>query len=200
MQVGRAKQHHVTQLLRCSSIKYRPIYSADIIFGFVANLLNRYFFTCLDAERAARWRERRRADQVVPVSSSRSVAFIVCCAKATTRIGDAESARHEIAGHENAAPCCWGGKCETWKCEKRDSMEHRVLHMSAHCRTGMHESTRKHQISPPTVGAPSAGLRLPWFCVCNSLTVMTWTIISWCWLSVTNVFLTFTQVVLSVVL
>jgi len=44
MQVGRAKQHHVTQLLRCSSIKYRPISSADIVFGFVANLLNRYFF------------------------------------------------------------------------------------------------------------------------------------------------------------
>ena len=59
---------------------------------------------------------------------------------------------------------------------------------------------KEHQISPPTVVAPSAGLRLPWFCVCISLTVMTWTIISWCWLSVTNVFLTFTQVVLSVVL
>ena len=27
--------------------------------------------------------------------------------------GDAENARHEIAGHENAAPCCRGGKCET---------------------------------------------------------------------------------------
>ena len=26
--------------------------------------------------------------------------------------GDAENARHEIAGHENAAPCCRGGKCE----------------------------------------------------------------------------------------
>ena len=34
-------------------------------------------------------------------------------------------------------------KCETWKCEKRDSMEHRVLHMSVHCRAGMHKSTRK---------------------------------------------------------
>ena len=49
-------------------------------------------------------------------------------------------------------------------------------------------------------GAPSAGLRLPWFCVCTSLTVMTWTSISWCWVSVTNVFLTFTQVMLSVML
>ena len=27
--------------------------------------------------------------------------------------GDAENARHELAGHENAAPCCRGGKCET---------------------------------------------------------------------------------------
>ena len=43
----------------------------------------------------------------------------------------------------HVAPCCRGGKCETWKCEKRDSMEHRVLHMSVHCRAGMHESTRK---------------------------------------------------------
>ena len=52
---------------------------------------------------------------------------------------DAENARHELAGHENAAPYCKGGKCETWKCEKRDSMEHRVLHMSVHCRSGMLE-------------------------------------------------------------
>jgi len=29
------------------------------------------------------------------------------------RQGDAENARHEIAGHENAAPECKGGKCET---------------------------------------------------------------------------------------
>jgi len=28
-------------------------------------------------------------------------------------LGDAENARHEIAGHENAAPECKGGKCET---------------------------------------------------------------------------------------
>ena len=28
-------------------------------------------------------------------------------------LGDAENARHEIAGHENAATCCRGGKCET---------------------------------------------------------------------------------------
>jgi len=27
--------------------------------------------------------------------------------------GDAENARHEIVGHENAAPECKGGKCET---------------------------------------------------------------------------------------
>ena len=27
--------------------------------------------------------------------------------------GDAENARHEIAGHENAAPDCKGGKCKT---------------------------------------------------------------------------------------
>jgi len=27
--------------------------------------------------------------------------------------GEAENARHEIAGHENAAPECKGGKCET---------------------------------------------------------------------------------------
>jgi len=43
-------------------------------------------------------------------------------------IGDAKNARHEFAGHENAAPC-----------EKSASMEHRVLHMSVHCRAGMHE-------------------------------------------------------------
>jgi len=30
------------------------------------------------------------------------------------RVGDAENARHEIVGHENAAPECKGGKCETW--------------------------------------------------------------------------------------
>jgi len=30
-----------------------------------------------------------------------------------TQKGDAENARHELAGHENAAPCCRGGKCET---------------------------------------------------------------------------------------
>jgi len=29
------------------------------------------------------------------------------------RLGDAENARHEIAGHENAAPECKGEKCET---------------------------------------------------------------------------------------
>ena len=40
--------------------------------------------------------------------------------------------------------------------------------------------------------------RAPDFCVFTSLTVMTWTIISWCCLSVTNVCLAFTQVVLSV--
>jgi len=40
----------------------------------------------------------------------------------------------------------------------------------------------------------------PDFCVFTSMTVMTWTIISWCWLSVANVCLAFTQVVLSVVL
>ena len=34
-------------------------------------------------------------------------------------------------------------------------------------------------------GAPSAGQRLPWFCIVISLTVITWAIISWCWLSVT---------------
>jgi len=45
-------------------------------------------------------------------------------------------ARVENARHENAAPCCRGGKRE-----KRDSMEHHVLHMSVHCRAGM--STRK---------------------------------------------------------
>ena len=28
-------------------------------------------------------------------------------------MGDAENARHEIAGHENAAPCCTGEKRET---------------------------------------------------------------------------------------
>ena len=28
-------------------------------------------------------------------------------------LGDAENARHELAGHENATPCCRGGKCET---------------------------------------------------------------------------------------
>jgi len=49
----------------------------------------------------------------------------------------------ENARHEFAAPTCKGGKCETWKCKKRDSMEHRVLHMFVHCRAGMHELTRK---------------------------------------------------------
>ena len=43
-------------------------------------------------------------------------------------------ARVETARHENAAPCCRGGKCE-----KRDSMEHRVLHMSVQLGAGMHK-------------------------------------------------------------
>jgi len=34
-----------------------------------------------------------------------SISLLLC--------GDAENARHEIAGHENAAPECKGGKCET---------------------------------------------------------------------------------------
>jgi len=53
-------------------------------------------------------------------------------------VAEVENARHEFA-----APTCKGGNCETWKCDKRDSMEHRVLHMSIHCRAGMHEETRK---------------------------------------------------------
>ena len=60
--------------------------------------------------------------------------------------------RHHVAAVENArhdfaAPTCKGGKCE-----KRDSMEHRMLHMSVHCRAGMHESTRKSTRFP--VSAP----------------------------------------------
>ena len=35
------------------------------------------------------------------------------CQFAVNILGDAENARHELAGHENAAPCCRGGKCET---------------------------------------------------------------------------------------
>jgi len=35
------------------------------------------------------------------------------CRPISNPFGDAENARHEIAGHENAAPCCSGGKCET---------------------------------------------------------------------------------------
>ena len=47
--------------------------------------------------------------------------------------------RHHVAGVENAryefaAPTCKGENCE-----KRDGMEHRVLHMSVHCRARMHE-------------------------------------------------------------
>jgi len=41
-------------------------------------------------------RERRRADQVVLVSSSRSVAFIVCCAKAVTTRGELVPERRSI--------------------------------------------------------------------------------------------------------
>ena len=67
------------------------------------------------------------------LSRSRQSSCSQCCL-----CGDAENATHEFAGHENAAPCCRGGKCETRKCEKHDSMEHRVLHVSVHCRAGMH--------------------------------------------------------------
>ena len=35
------------------------------------------------------------------------------CRRSDVLFGDAENARHEIAGHENAAPECKGGKCET---------------------------------------------------------------------------------------
>jgi hypothetical protein len=46
-------------------------------------------------------------------------------------IGDAENAKPEKTGPENAAPYSNGGKCETGKCGKRHCMEHRVLLMSA---------------------------------------------------------------------
>jgi len=41
----------------------------------------------------------------------RQTAWHFCTICSTA--GDAENARHEIAGHENAAPECKGGKCET---------------------------------------------------------------------------------------
>ena len=40
----------------------------------------------------------------------------VICRKSLILTGDAENARHELAGHENAAPFCRGGKCETCIC------------------------------------------------------------------------------------
>ena len=43
--------------------------------------------------------------------------------------------RHHVAGVENA-------RHENAR-NAMNSMEHRVLHMSVHCRAGMHESTRK---------------------------------------------------------
>jgi len=50
---------------------------------------------------------------------ARDVAWLRLAAAAESsarrrrRNGDAENARHETAGHENAAPDCKGGKCET---------------------------------------------------------------------------------------
>jgi len=92
-----------------------------------------------------------------------------------TTNGDAENARHEIAGHENArnaivwnTACCICLSIAEQECISR---QERAPDFAANS------------------GCPiSSGLRLPWFCACISLTVMTWTIISWCWLSVTNVF------------
>ena len=44
---------------------------------------------------------------VLAVSYLRIIMYDCVC------MGDAENARHEIAGHENAAPECKAGKCET---------------------------------------------------------------------------------------
>jgi len=59
--------------------------------------------------------------------------------------------------------------CEVCLIEQRDARDLRL------CRVGISDSVRR---ASPTwnnrrPGAPSAGLRLPWFCVCTSLTVMT---------------------------
>ena len=50
-----------------------------------------------------------------PHTSCRSRYIVDCCTSVRhwPTYGDAENARHEIAGHENAAPECKGGKCET---------------------------------------------------------------------------------------
>jgi len=56
--------------------------------------------------------------------------------------GDAENATREHAGHENAAPCCRNAGVEN---ARRDSMEHRVLHMSVRCRAGMHCMSRQER-------------------------------------------------------
>ena len=46
--------------------------------------------------------------------------------------GDAENARHELAGHENAAPCCRGGKM-------RDT---NLRHQLARVEIARHENAR----------------------------------------------------------
>jgi len=63
-----------------------------------------------------------------------AAASRVAICVATTRNIHAQQRQHAVFNCVRAGR--W--KCETWKCEKRDSMEHRVLHMSVHCRAGMH--------------------------------------------------------------
>ena len=125
---------------------------------------------------------------------------------------------HHVAGVENArhefsAPTCKGGNCETWKCGtmlqgwKIRDMNFR--HQLARVEIARHENARNAivwntecciRLSIAEEECMSRQEKAPDFCAFTSLTVMTWTIISWCWLSVTNVCLAFTQVVLSAVL
>ena len=112
-----------------------------------------------------------------------------------------QNARVENARHENArntkvwnTACCICLSIAEQECMSRQerapdfaancvlvnagyvrSVSHRAMHDLRLCRVGISDSVRRASPSwnNRRAGAPSAGLRLPWFCVCTSLTVMT---------------------------
>ena len=99
--------------------------------------------------------------------------------------------RHQVAGvenarHENArnakvwnTTCCICLSIAEQECmsrqERAPHFAANVMHDLRLCRVGTSDSVRRASPSwnNRRAGAPSAGLRLPWFCVCTSLTVMT---------------------------
>jgi len=74
---------------------YYATYISESFTGAVTKILQQFGKL---SKTSLRWYNRERVAMVEIISGL---------------TGDAENARHELAGHENAAPCCRGGKCET---------------------------------------------------------------------------------------